>query len=327
MSITKNENPLISILIPVFNVSRYLEDCLNSVICQTYSNIEIIIVDDGSSDSSGEICDVYEKKDSRVRVVHKANEGQAATRNLLVDLSRGEYLVFVDSDDIITPTYIEDLYELTQKYDCKIAATVLRTFKDGETVSNNASQAYTECCISSLQAIEWMNYQTKLDTWPVCKIYHKSVFGNKNLRYPLFKISEDLALTFVLLLESDKVAYLNKPNYYYRLHNNSTDGKPFSNVQMDAAIQVIEYMDQYQNVLQPILKSYICRKVSFTFRMLLKMPEGYDNSSYFFYIIKANRLSVLLDSKARPKTRFACLVSFFGVSLLKSLFKIVDKRK
>lgn len=320
------KSDLISVLIPVYNVDQFLQACLDSVLCQTYAHLEIILADDGSEDESSAICDRYASIDNRIRVVHKKNEGQAVTRNLLIDMAKGEYLVFVDSDDIIAPKYIEDLYYLIQKYKCKIAATVLNTFKNGETI-DITSPKIEECYVSPLQAVEWMNYQTKLDTWPVCKIYHKSIFENKKLRYPLFVISEDLAFTFVLLLESDRVAYSNKPDYYYRLHNDSTDGRPFSKAQMDAAILVIEYMDQYQNVLQPILKSFICRKVSFSFRMLLKMPKGYEKAYYFIDIIETNRLSVLLDSKARLKTRLACFISYFGIRPLRSLFKIIDKRK
>lgn len=316
---------LISVLIPVYNVEMYLEECLVNVLNQTYKNIEIVLLNDGSRDSSGLICDKFANKDKRVKVIHTENKGQAHARNTLIDTASGDYYVFVDSDDIITPTYIEDLYKLTQKYKCKIAVTILKTFKDGEEIKIVSLPA-EECCVDSLQAIEWMNYQIKLDTWPVCKIYHKSIFENKKLRYPTYKISEDLALTFVLLLESDSVAYSNKIDYYYRLRNNSTDRQPFSKIQMDAAVQVIEYMDQYQHVLQPIIKSYICRKVSFAFRMLIKMPEDYNNAQYFRNIIKTNRLTVLMDRNARLKTKMACFISFLGISCLKIILKIYGVR-
>ena len=320
------EQVLISVLVPVYNVEKYLPECIECILSQTYSNIEIIFVDDGSSDSSGDICDRYAEKDKRIRVIHKKNGGQAAARNDLLNAASGEYYIFVDSDDKISPKYIENLYVLTQKYGCKIAATILQTFKDGEDIKLEC-QPVEDICVKSLQAVEWMNYQTKLDTWPVCKIYHKSIFENKRLRYPLYKISEDLALTFILFLETDKVAYSNRIDYFYRLHNNSTDGKPFTNAQMDAAVEVIEFMDRYQELPLPIMKSYICRKVSFSFRMLLKMPDGYGRGYYFKDIIKANRLTVLLDSKARVKTRLACLISFFGTGALKSLFKFIDRRR
>lgn len=321
-----NDNDLISVLIPVFNVEKYLSACLDSIINQTYKNLEIIMVDDGSQDQSGRICDEYALNDKRMKVFHNNNEGQAFSRNFLLEVAAGDFFVFVDSDDIVSSTYIENLYYLTQKYNSKIACTMLQSFKDGEAI-NITNVNKEECCIDSLQAVEWMNYQIKLDTWPVCKIYHRSIFESKKLRYPLFKISEDLALTFVLLLESDKVAYSNITDYYYRLHNNSTDGKPFSKVQMDAAVEVINYMDSYQENIQPIIKSYICRKISFSFRMLLKMPKGYDNALFFEDIIKNNRRKVIFDSKARLKTRIACLVSYLGFNFVRKSFGLIDRRR
>lgn len=109
------ENELISVLVPLYNVAPYLSTCIDSIINQTYSNLEILLVDDGSTDESGSICDSYAAKDKRIRVIHKKNEGQAVARNLCIEKASGEYLLFVDSDDIITPDHIETLYNLVKK--------------------------------------------------------------------------------------------------------------------------------------------------------------------------------------------------------------------
>ena len=102
--------PLISIIIPVYNAEKYLKKCLDSVINQTYKNLEIILVDDGSTDKSPEICDKYAEKDSRIIVLHKENGGVSSSRNAGLDIFKGEYLSFVDSDDYVEPDYIEYLY-------------------------------------------------------------------------------------------------------------------------------------------------------------------------------------------------------------------------
>ncbi len=316
---------LISLLIPVYNVSNYLSNCLDSVIRQTYSNIEIIIVDDGSNDGSEVICDNYQQKDNRIIVYHQDNMGQSSARNYCIHKAKGDYYVFVDSDDIIAPTYVETLHTLVKKYNCKIAVSVLDTFKDG-TPPHPVSRSYRESLLTPLKAVEWMNYQEKFDTWPVCKMYHRSIFDT-GLRYPQGLIFEDFAITYLLLLKSDSVAYCNKVDYYYRLRDDSTEGEPFSEKKMEGALNVLRSMEENKDLLMPIIKSYKCRMVSFAYHMLLKMPENYDKRYVFEELIKKYRRTVLFDHKARKKARIACLVSYSGFSVVKLLFRIVDRRQ
>lgn len=318
-------NTLISVLIPVYNVERYLVECLDSVISQSYSNLEIIIVDDGSSDNTPLICDEYAKKDGRIKVIHKNNEGQSVARNLLIDIANGEYLIFVDSDDIVTPNYIENLYFLITKYHCKISVSVLETFQDGQR-PHPLKHKYREKLLTPLEAVEWMNYQEKFDTWPVCKLYHRSIFDS-GLRYPVGLIFEDFAITYLLLLESDMVAYNNQVDYYYRFRDDSTEGKSFSEKKMDGALNVLKSMECNRNLLQPIINSYKCRMVSFAYHMLLKMPQSYEKCYVFEDLIKKYRKDVLFDPKSRKKARLACLISFFGFNTVKKVFSLVDRRK
>lgn len=316
---------LISVLIPVYNVEKYLPTCLDSIIAQTYSHIEIIIIDDGSTDQTGVICDRYSRRDKRVRTIHKNNEGQAVARNLLIEEAKGEYIVFVDGDDIVNPTYVETLYNLAVKYKCKIAVSVLKVFKDGSQPPI-VNPRYREYLLSPLQAVEWMNYQERFDTWPVCKLYHRSIFDS-GIRYPEGLIFEDFAITYLLLLESDKVAYCNQVNYYYRFRKDSTEGEPFSEKKMNGALSVLKSLEEHKKALLPIIKSYKCRIVSFAYHCLLKMPENYDQRHVFEQIIKDYRFTVLFDRKARKKTRLACLASLLGLPTVEFLFSFVDRRK
>ena len=110
------ETPLVSIIVPVYQVEAYISECVESLLAQTYTNLEILLVDDGSTDSSGEICDEYAVKDDRVRVVHQRNQGPSVARNSGLDHMKGEYVAFVDSDDVVLPDFIESLYELLEKH-------------------------------------------------------------------------------------------------------------------------------------------------------------------------------------------------------------------
>ena len=112
--------PLISVIVPVYNVEQYLPKCIDSILAQTYENLEIILVEDGTKDSSGVICDEYAAKDARIRVIHKENGGLSSARNAGMEIARGEYFGFVDSDDWIEPEMYENLMALAQKYDADV---------------------------------------------------------------------------------------------------------------------------------------------------------------------------------------------------------------
>ena len=113
--------PLISVIVPVYNVEQWLPRCIESLLIQTYPNIEIILSDDGSTDECGVICDEYSKKDNRIKVIHKNNGGLSDARNCAIKQANGEYLTFVDSDDYVTNDYVETLYNLCEKYDAKMS--------------------------------------------------------------------------------------------------------------------------------------------------------------------------------------------------------------
>ena len=118
-------NPKVSIIVPCYKVEKYLSNCIESVLHQTYDNWELILVDDGSPDRSGEICDNYAKKDNRIKVIHKTNGGVAVARNIAIDLAEGEYISFLDGDDFLHTDYIRELIRLTLKYQTEIILEVM----------------------------------------------------------------------------------------------------------------------------------------------------------------------------------------------------------
>ena len=129
------QNPLVSVIIPVYNVQDFLRECLNSVVHQSYSNLEILLIDDGSSDASGEICDEYARSDARVRVIHKSNCGQASARNAALELARGEFLTFVDSDDVADTDLVQTLLNLIKTFGVKIAMCGYKAFESSAQIA------------------------------------------------------------------------------------------------------------------------------------------------------------------------------------------------
>ncbi|WP_299188404.1 glycosyltransferase family 2 protein [uncultured Campylobacter sp.] len=129
------QNPLVSVIIPVYNVQDFLRECLNSVVHQSYSNLEILLIDDGSTDASGEICDEYARSDARVRVIHKSNGGQASARNAALELARGEFLTFVDSDDVADVDLVRTLLNLIKTFNVKIAMCGYKAFESSAQIA------------------------------------------------------------------------------------------------------------------------------------------------------------------------------------------------
>ena len=316
--------PLISIIVPVYNVEAYLAKCVDSILAQTYTNLEIILVNDGSSDGCGRICDEYAKQDKRIMVIHKQNGGLSDARNVAIDVATGEFITFIDSDDYVTDDYIMTLYSLIEKYECKVSIALYNTFVEGSK-PKVVNRVYREDCQTNIKAIEEMFYQEKYDTASWAKLYHSSLFAT-GIRYPKGIVYEDLATTYLLIFQSDKVAFCNRRIYNYLLRRDSIEGSSFSSKKMDSALKVCELMESHLDILGKVMQAYQCRMMSFFFHLLLKMPDGYEQRNMLYKRIKAIRWSVLCNSRARKKARVASLLSYLGLGSVKGVFHLIDKR-
>lgn len=316
--------PLISIIVPVYNVEMYLAKCVDSILAQTYTNLEIFLVNDGSFDCCGKLCDEYAKEDKRIKVIHKKNGGLSDARNVAIDVATGEFITFIDSDDYVTDDYIMTLYSLIEKYECKVSIALYNTFVEGSK-PKVVNRVYREDCQTNIKAIEEMFYQEKYDTASWAKLYHSSLFAT-GIRYPKGIVYEDLATTYLLIFQSDKVAFCNRRIYNYLLRRDSIEGSSFSSKKMDSALKVCELMESHLDILGKVMQAYQCRMMSFFFHLLLKMPDGYEQRNMLYKRIKAIRWSVLCNSRARKKARVASLLSYFGLGVVKGVFHLIDRR-
>lgn len=211
---------LISVIVPIYNIEEYLEKCINSIINQTYDNLEIILVDDGSTDNSGNICDEYKKIDKRIKVIHKANGGLSSARNAGLDIARGDLIAFVDSDDYLESTMYEELKDNMNKFDSDISACdfykikknskkrAIKIAKNNEVVFINKEIIYnTIGKYKDLFSYSWN------------KMYKKKLFDN--IRFPNGRVFEDGFIIFDLLEKTKKVSIIVKPLYNYVYRNTS----------------------------------------------------------------------------------------------------------
>lgn len=195
---------LVSVIVPVYNVEEYVDECIYSIVSQSYSDLEILIVDDGSMDSSGKICDKWGERDSRIKVIHQQNQGLSGARNAAIDICTGEWITFVDSDDVIGQDYVKILLELAKKYKVKISQCLSEKIQYIGVEETDTE----ETVIGSVQFLLSDKYQTM--AWG--KIYKKELF--ETIRYPYGKIHEDVAVTYRLVYETGYVAYTTRKLYF-----------------------------------------------------------------------------------------------------------------
>ena len=214
---------MVSVIVPVYNVERYLRKCIESILNQTYQDLEVILVDDGSKDCSGNICDEYAAKDARIRVIHKENGGLSDARNCGIDVAKGEYLLFVDSDDFIHSQMLEVLYDAMQDIGADISVCNFLNVPEGqdlqqETITDPSRHIYRE---QEKLAQLYVNNLVTVVAWN--KLYSRRLF--QTLRYPKGRLHEDEFVIHRLLFEARSVVYVDVVLYYYVQRQNSIMGK------------------------------------------------------------------------------------------------------
>lgn len=241
----KADQPLISVIVPVYNVEKYIRRCLDSIINQTYHNLEIILVDDGSTDESGAVCDEYAKKDSRIKVFHQPNSGQAVARNTGLDHAAGSRIAFVDSDDFICMEFMKRMLDTAFRYDADIVhcrwqvggADHIDVPDKGEVTVYSGIECYTNYfTLQKLPALENVNI----------KLYRAALFDD--LRFIPGRILEDLAIMHHLFKKADKVAYLNETLYYYYQSPESTMRGKFTVNKLSALLSYEERLDFFMEI-------------------------------------------------------------------------------
>lgn len=214
----KEDNDLISVIIPVYNVEKYLTRCAESVINQTYNNLEIIFIDDGSTDESGKICDMYAKQDKRVKVVHKENGGLSSARNAGLDIARGHYIGFVDSDDYIDLNMYESMFNSIKKYKTNIACVGIIREDEQNGFKQIIRCPNKETEYSDEESIEEILYSRNIGISVWSKLFEKTIF--EKIRFPVGETNED-ACIMIDLMEGKKVVHTGIPLYHYLVREGS----------------------------------------------------------------------------------------------------------
>lgn len=307
----KDQMPLISVIVPAYGVEKYIEKCLDSIINQTYRNIEIILIDDGSKDSSGEICDNYAKLDSRIKVYHKENGGLSDARNYGIERATGEYLTFIDSDDYVDLDYIEFMYNLVKKgYKLALCSLHVVYTSNGKIWNKGNGK---EIVITVKKCIEMMCYHDEVETAAYAKLIHISLF--ENVRFPKGRLFEDIGTAYLLFDLCDSIICSFVPKYYYIIRDNSIVTSAFNSKKLDF-IYMTDQMADYVEEKYPDLKRATLRRRGYarfsTLNQMLDVVDTqYDDTrKEIIRYLRKNSLKVCCDKKTpkRDKLAYCCLM-------------------
>ena len=293
--------PKISIIVPVYKVEPYIHKCVDSILNQTFKDFELILVDDGSPDNCGKICDEYAQKDNRVKVIHKENGGLSSARNAGLDISIGKYIGFVDSDDYIEKDMYEILYNICEENKCDIVSCSSIIYFPEKTVINGGHGLIIH---NNEEAMRVMLEGELYDEVVWVKLFKKSVIGD--IRFPVGKIYEDTAFTYKVINNSKKVATIGEPKYNYIKHENSIMSNAIQDIRIDA---VIAYKDMYKFMEKkyPELCDLVVLKLANSsmrvMNLMIKKKNFKDYKDNYYKVSKIlnSKFNKTIKLKAYPK--------------------------
>lgn len=318
-------NELISIVVPIYNVEKYLERCVDSIINQTYKNIEIILVDDGATDNCGVICDKYKKEDPRIIVIHKKNGGLSDARNSGIKIAKGKYITFIDSDDYIEDDYVEYLYNLLIQKNTKMSICSYAVHFDNSNVKlYNATDIKRW---SKEETLKHILYSKKIEVSAWGKMYRTDLF--KNIEYPKGKIFEDIDTTYKLIDQCDYISVGLSEKYHYIMRKNSIVNNSFSD-KHKYMITASEHMCDYIKNKYPSLKKGCKRRLTYAYistlnRMIVCENRNISEEKKYRKIILKN-WTIIFDFNASLRDKLCIFSLFFGLKFYKYMWNFYRKK-
>lgn len=323
----------ISVIVPVYNVELYLARCVNSVLAQSYINIEVILVDDGSTDRSGYLCDLMAKDDKRINVIHKQNGGLSSARNAGIEHCTGSYVTFIDSDDWVSPLYLEALYKLLTSYDASFAACgLLKTNVSKQSLQVKVDTSRIKCYSASQYLDIYLRKngnRTIHYAWG--KLYKRALL--KNDQFPVGILNEDVESMFKVLLKSKTIIETDEPLYYYYQNPQSITGASFGEnyLSLTDVWKRIAFLAKQEggdalNYLEDI--NYNIDRTYFTILIDSIIHGNKCTDLYYASQIKNNLsklrrvLRRLVGGNMRIDRKIACLLIASGYYPLRRLYRI-----
>ena len=321
-----NSGELVSVIVPIYKVEEYLRECIDSIIGQTYKNLEIILVDDGSPDRCGEICEEYARNDNRIKVYHKENGGLSDARNYGIERAHGEFLTFVDSDDVIKANFVEETLRLLHKYDADIVATPLMSFSGLIRWDNNDHIDEGEYCVSPHDILLEGLYQRMADVTTCAKLYRRETW--EGVKFPKGMYFEDVVTFYRPIFKSRRTVFTKRIFYGYRHREGSITQERYSSRMLDS-IPISKQMFNDITEKLPDLKTVASSRVfSLNRSVYLNFPFSRKKERMQVWAeMKKYRRAIIFDPLARKRERIAALLSYLGADLFHLLFSWLYRKQ
>ncbi|MBR3071081.1 glycosyltransferase [Fibrobacter sp.] len=323
--------PAISVIIPMYNTEAFIKDCLDSLVAQTFTDFEAIIIDDGSTDESTRIAASYASSDSRFRVIGQPNKGVSEARNTGLKIMRGEYVTFVDSDDCVAPNFLETLFYIARLHQADIACCSIQnineTYKENEVSPDVAKLKNTtnSAWLTPEKAFCISLYQDSLPDYSAWnKLYKAALWKNK--QFPVGTIYEDLAIIPDILLIANKVAITKAKLYLYRKRLGSELSTQINHQKIIPLLGIAEdVFEKAKSKPKPLYKAARSMLLSASFSILMRTEDSEEFAEYrkkALEHIRKYRFGTFFDWKIRMRNRMAILISYLPRSLF---FKFLKK--
>ena len=306
---------MISVIVPVYKVEKFLPFCVKSILAQTCSDWELILVDDGSPDRCGEICEQFARQDGRIRVLHKENGGLADARNAGTAVAQGEYITYIDSDDWVAPQLLERLLEQAKITGADVVVCDMAKTDSEEVTFENTNAGPKS--FTGPQAMEAMLYQTGFDTSACGKLFRAELCQNP--LFPKGRLYEDLFTIYKMLFAAQTVVYLPQVLYAYRKNPDSIMYRKFDRRnldELDAADAIEAFVQENCPQFLPAARARKFSSYSQVLRWMgkadIEKQDVQEEREKIWRFLKDYRWKMMLDKKARMKNRIAAVCTFGG---------------
>ncbi len=303
---------MVSVIVPIYNIKAYLPRCVESLRKQTYRMLEILLVDDGSTDGSEVLCEQYEKQDRRIRVCHKENGGLSDARNRGLSLAKGEYIVFVDGDDYVSPWHVEYLFRDLAKWGADIACCSFTRSAAGAGSAMQFREKQPDRAIDPKQVVCDMLYGKYLFVAAWGKMYRASLFEKAS--YPLGKVYEDLGTTYKLVIQAKKIVWAPDVTYCYAERVGSIVHSPITGAHFAA----FGFLEEYPRVLPGVRgleQALACQYLTLSMEFLKSNLLSAEDRPRVWEYVKRCRRQAVPDRRAPLRIRAFALLSGLGLRL------------
>ena len=317
--VSSSSSDTVSVIIPVYNSELYLNCCLDSILAQSYETLEIILVDDGSTDASSAICDDYAKKDHRIKVIHKANGGVSSARNAGIRRATGDYFVFIDADDYINPDSIESMISCSGS---DIVIAQIQQFNNQPSSHVRQLDGHTVFTMDGREAIRRTLYNKGIQNSPCAKLYSrkavKGIFFDEKIH-----MAEDLLFNFMVMQNTKKVSVINRTAYYYRNNDNGAMNSTFSIKNMsalDATSYILAHV-KGDELLEAAARHKHFMEACYILKRIFRSAHTYEQRRCK-EVIKSMRRYVILDNQVALVNRLYAAISYLNIDLLVFLMRL-----